>query len=215
MARSSGQVSHVAATIPMAIVMAIFCIFLANNVTHARRPTTYNVGDKNGWDTNTVISMDTWARGKTFYAGDILVFRYDNKISNLVVVNQPGYETCTANSGSRVYNSGNDRIQLPYGRSYYIGTKKPTDCSDDDFRTLDCCIEVFRYDYQLVNMLVVNRTGYETCIPNEGYEEYNTGEDEIQLIYGGNYFIGTDNSVDCSAGMKLAINALSPDLNCP
>ncbi|CAF2062275.1 hypothetical protein HID58_072443 [Brassica napus] len=70
---------------------------------------------------------------------------------------------------------------------------------------------IFRYDYQLDNMLVVNQTGYETCIPNEGYIEYNTGEDMIQLAYGGNYFIGTATPGDCWGGMKLAINALAPD----
>ena len=60
-------------------------------------------------------------------------------------------------------------------------------------------------------MLVVNQTGYETCIPNEGYIEYNTGEDMIQIAYGGNYFIGTATPGDCWGGMKLAINALAPD----
>lgn len=67
MARSFGHVSSVAVTVSMAVAL---CLFLAIDVTHARRPTTYYVGGKDGWDT--VIPMDTWARGKTFYAGDIL-----------------------------------------------------------------------------------------------------------------------------------------------
>jgi len=70
MAQSSGHVSYVAVTVPIAIVMTVLCLFLANAVTYARRPTTYIVGGDDGWDP--VVPMDTWARGKTFYAGDIL-----------------------------------------------------------------------------------------------------------------------------------------------
>lgn len=54
----------------MVIIMTVLCLFLANNVTHARRQATYYVGGVYGWDT--IIPMDTWARGKIFYAGDIL-----------------------------------------------------------------------------------------------------------------------------------------------
>lgn len=61
-------------------------------------------------------------------------------------------------------------------------------------------------------MLVVDQTGYETCIPNDGATEYSSGEDKIQVAYGGNYFIGTYSPVDCSAGMKMEINALAPKL---
>ncbi|EOA37394.1 hypothetical protein CARUB_v10011266mg [Capsella rubella] len=118
MAQSSRHVSY---------VMAMLCLFIANAVTHARRPTTYFVGGQDGWDP--VILMDTWARGKTFYAGDILVFKYDDQRSNVVVVNRIGYETCTANEGAVEYSSGNDRIQLHYGYNYFIGTYTPEDCS--------------------------------------------------------------------------------------
>lgn len=43
---------------------------IANDVAHARSPTTYIFGDEYGWDP--IFLMDTWAEGKTFYAGDIL-----------------------------------------------------------------------------------------------------------------------------------------------
>lgn len=71
---------------------------------------------------------------------------------------------------------------------------------------------MFRYNDDYANVWVVNRTGYETCIPNDGAILYDSGEDKIQLVYGGNYFIGIYNPVDCSAGMKMAINALSQEL---
>ncbi|VVA94434.1 unnamed protein product [Arabis nemorensis] len=128
MARSSGHVSYVAATVPMAIFMTVLCLLLATDMTHAwRRPATYYLGGKDGWDP--VIPMDSWTRGKTFYAGDILVFKYDGQESNLWVVNRTGYETCTPNDGAKEYDSGNDRIRLPYGMSYYIGVFYQPDCS--------------------------------------------------------------------------------------
>lgn len=70
MARSSVHVSYAAPTVPMAIIMTVLCLFLANNVSHARKQATYYVGGQYGWDA--IIPMDTWARGKIFYAGDIL-----------------------------------------------------------------------------------------------------------------------------------------------
>ncbi|KAL0731233.1 hypothetical protein Bca4012_027327 [Brassica carinata] len=125
MAQSSVLVSY--ATIPMVIIMMILCLFRANNVIHARTPATYQVGGMYGWDT--IIPMDSWARGKIFYAGDILEFKYNYLTSNLVVVNRTGYETCIANENAKEYTSGDDRISLPYGLSYYIGTFDANDCS--------------------------------------------------------------------------------------
>ncbi|KFK41963.1 hypothetical protein AALP_AA2G194700 [Arabis alpina] len=122
MARSSGHISYV-----MAILMTVLCLYLATDMTHARSPVTYFVGDKDGW--GVTIPMDSWAQGKTFYAGDILVFKYDYQDGNLWVVNSTGYETCTANEGAKLYESGYEKIQLPCGFSYYIGIYDPADCS--------------------------------------------------------------------------------------
>ncbi|XP_010476944.1 PREDICTED: basic blue protein-like [Camelina sativa] len=127
MAQSSRHVSYVEATVPITIVMTVLCLILANAVTHARRPTTYIVGGEDGWDP--VIPMDSWAQGKTFYAGDILEFKYDYQRFNMVVVNRTGYETCQANDGAEEYYSGDDKIQLHYGYNYFIGTYTPEDCT--------------------------------------------------------------------------------------
>ncbi|KAF3522970.1 hypothetical protein F2Q69_00050726 [Brassica cretica] len=70
--------------------------------------------------------------------------------------------------------------------------------------------------------IVGNEFGWDLSIPADTWAsdktfyagdilEYNTGEDMIQLAYGGNYFIGTATPGDCWGGMKLAINALAPD----
>lgn len=73
-----------------------------------------------------------------------------------------------------------------------------------------CYIAEFKYDYQITNLMVVNRTGYETCKANDGAKEYESGDDKIKLSFGDNYFIGTYTPEDCSAGLKMAIKALAP-----
>ncbi|CAI0375726.1 unnamed protein product [Linum tenue] len=80
--------------------------------------TTYEVGDEFGWDPT--IDMETWPRGKTFHAGDILEFKYDDQKYDVVVTDQVGHDTCTVTPRSEVHNSGYDRIELQHGGNYFI-----------------------------------------------------------------------------------------------
>ncbi|XVE94034.1 hypothetical protein REPUB_Repub01dG0245400 [Reevesia pubescens] len=98
-------------------------LLLQFDVIHSRihyssQPTTYMVGDEEGWDL--VIDMQSWARGKNFHAGDILVFKYDDQMFDVVEVNQTGHDSCTVNDGAKVFESGNDKIQLAFGANYFI-----------------------------------------------------------------------------------------------
>ncbi|XP_022762096.1 basic blue protein-like [Durio zibethinus] len=69
-------------------------------------------------------------------------------------------------------------------------------------------ILVFKYDEQF-NVAVVNQTGYDSCTVNDGAKVYDSGNTEIQLAFGANYFI--DSAADvCAAGMKMFINATAP-----
>ncbi|XVF68113.1 hypothetical protein PTKIN_Ptkin10aG0176900 [Pterospermum kingtungense] len=68
---------------------------------------TYMVGDDEGWDLS--IDMQSWARGKNFFAGDTLVFKYDDRF-DVAVVNQAGHDSCTVNEGAKVFASGDDEI---------------------------------------------------------------------------------------------------------
>ncbi|XWS55218.1 hypothetical protein CRYUN_Cryun10bG0155900 [Craigia yunnanensis] len=71
-----------------------------------------------GWDL--VIDMESWTQGKHFHAGDILVFKYDDQMFDVAVVNQTGHDSCTVNDGAKVYNSGNTNIHLVFGANYFI-----------------------------------------------------------------------------------------------
>uniref|UniRef100_A0A1D1Z6Y7 Plantacyanin n=1 Tax=Anthurium amnicola TaxID=1678845 RepID=A0A1D1Z6Y7_9ARAE len=76
----------------------------------------YVVGGNAGWTFNTV----GWTRGKRFRPGDQLIFRYNPSVHNLVQVSGPAYGACQAPRGSKFYTSGNDRITLGRGTSYFI-----------------------------------------------------------------------------------------------
>ncbi|XP_074585530.1 chemocyanin-like [Curcuma longa] len=91
----------------------LLCLLLHSEVADAA---TFTVGDRGGWAFNTV----GWADGKSFRAGDVLVFKYNPSVHNVVAVSAAGYNSCSAPSGSRVFTSGNDRITLGRGTSYFI-----------------------------------------------------------------------------------------------
>ncbi|CAL9199123.1 basic blue protein-like [Musa acuminata AAA Group] len=91
---------------------AVLCLLLAQVAEAA----TYTVGDTRGWSFN----MDSWPRGKRFRAGDVLVFKYNPLVHNVVAVNAAGYNGCSTPRGSRVLTSGKDRVTLARGRNYFI-----------------------------------------------------------------------------------------------
>ncbi|KAK6228603.1 hypothetical protein QQP08_005060 [Theobroma cacao] len=56
------------------LALAMLLLMLQYETIHSA-PTTYVVGDDNGWDPS--ISLEGWTRGKNFHADDILEFIYD------------------------------------------------------------------------------------------------------------------------------------------
>ncbi|CAN1138672.1 unnamed protein product [Linum perenne] len=66
--------------------------------------------------------MATWPKGKTFYSGDILVFKYDPDYHNVIVTDKEGHEKCAFTEHSIGYHSGDDHLQLHYGNNYFISS---------------------------------------------------------------------------------------------
>ncbi|XP_020104081.1 chemocyanin-like [Ananas comosus] len=93
----------------------MLCICLLNHI-NVVESTSYNVGDGGGW----TFGVSNWPNGKSFNAGDVLVFKYTKGLHNVVVVDANGYKSCKAPSGSKVYDSGDDQITLNQGDSYFI-----------------------------------------------------------------------------------------------
>ncbi|KAL6315765.1 hypothetical protein AAG906_007192 [Vitis piasezkii] len=99
----------------MLIMVALLCLLVHSAPVHAA---TYTVGDADGW----IYDVVNWPNGKTFKAGDVLVFNYLPELHNVVEVDINGYNRCKAPAGSKVHNSGNDKITLVKGTNSFICT---------------------------------------------------------------------------------------------
>ncbi|OIV94272.1 hypothetical protein TanjilG_00021 [Lupinus angustifolius] len=86
---------------------------------------TYTVGDEHGWTYN----LANWTKGKHFKIGDRVVFKYDPRKHDVVVItgNKKAYDKCITPAGTIVYNTGNDEFLLNGGVNYFI-SKIPGQC---------------------------------------------------------------------------------------
>ncbi|GAB2289939.1 hypothetical protein Dimus_024237 [Dionaea muscipula] len=95
----------------------IFCLCLLLLIK--AKPThgaIYTVGESAGWGFN----VNSWPKGKSFKAGDLLVFNYDSSIHVVVQVDKRGYHGCVSPKAAKVYSTGNDRVSLVKGMNYFI-----------------------------------------------------------------------------------------------
>ncbi|XP_020207640.1 basic blue protein [Cajanus cajan] len=65
---------------------------------------------------------------------------------------------------------------------------------------------VFNYDSTAHNVVAVDRNGYNSCKTPSGAKVFRTGNDQIKLARGQNYFI-CNYPGHCESGMKVSINA--------
>ncbi|PWA40595.1 cupredoxin [Artemisia annua] len=96
---------------------ALFCLVVVafqSEVSHAK---TYIVGDAKGW----TYGAQFWPTGKSFNAGDVLVFKYLHGAHTVAVVNQAGLDSCSViPKDAKVFTSGNDQITLVSGNNNFI-----------------------------------------------------------------------------------------------
>ncbi|KAE8710407.1 Stellacyanin [Hibiscus syriacus] len=86
-------------------------------------PTTYTVGDTSGWivPTNGASMYQTWANGKNFMVGDILVFNYVTGTHDVLEVSRAAYQPCNATNSISNWTTGPTRVTLrTVGEHYYI-----------------------------------------------------------------------------------------------
>ncbi|KAA8536525.1 hypothetical protein F0562_029003 [Nyssa sinensis] len=93
----------------------VVCLLLVLHLEVAQAA-TYTVGGASGWTFNVV----GWPNGKSFRAGDILVFNYNSSIHNVVALSKAGYDSCKTPSGAKVYQTGKDQIKLVKGQNSFI-----------------------------------------------------------------------------------------------
>ncbi|KAL7246018.1 hypothetical protein ACSBR2_001198 [Camellia fascicularis] len=97
------------------IAVTLVCLVLVSHWV-ASDGATYTVGGAGGWTFN----LSNWPKGKSFKAGDALVFNYDPTTHNVVAVDRGGYGSCTTPASAKVYKTGMDRISLAKGPNYFI-----------------------------------------------------------------------------------------------
>ncbi|GJM86737.1 hypothetical protein PR202_ga02625 [Eleusine coracana subsp. coracana] len=84
----------------------------------AEAAATYMVGEYGGWRFN----VAGWAKGRTFRAGDHLVFNYNRAVHDVAVVNAAAFRSCVVPRGAKVLRSGRDRVKLGRGTHYFVCT---------------------------------------------------------------------------------------------
>ncbi|CAN6253402.1 unnamed protein product [Urochloa humidicola] len=100
-----------------------FFVSSLSSIDQAEAPTDYpgsahTVGDYGGWKFN----VDRWANGRTFRAGNELVFNYNRAVHDVAVVDAAAYRSCVVPRGARVLRSGRDKVRLGRGTHYFVCT---------------------------------------------------------------------------------------------
>ncbi|XP_072991940.1 basic blue protein-like [Typha latifolia] len=93
-----------------ALILILLCFLLR------AESAKFTVGDSSGWS----FGASSWPKGKSFMAGDVLVFNYDPSVHNVVAVSSAGYSSCTTPGGAKVYSSGSDEVTLVKGTNYFV-----------------------------------------------------------------------------------------------
>ncbi|KAK4420291.1 Blue copper protein [Sesamum alatum] len=92
----------------------------------SRAAMTFTVGDSLGWTVppGGPIAYQTWARGKPFLVGDILVFNFTNGAHDVVEVTRAEFDSCNVSSSTtNPITTSPARITLTSaGEHYYICT---------------------------------------------------------------------------------------------
>ncbi|XP_068658043.1 basic blue protein-like [Aristolochia californica] len=96
------------------LLLALICVLLAQHglVNGA----SWWVGDDDGWD----FGVEDWPTGKNFTSEDILIFKYDADVHNVVVSSPKFYGGCDITKESVIHQSGMDEIQLIPGPNYFF-----------------------------------------------------------------------------------------------
>ncbi|KAF0904088.1 hypothetical protein E2562_031764 [Oryza meyeriana var. granulata] len=100
------------------VVLLCLVALLMEAVPAAEAGKTYYVGDAAGWGRN----LDWWLARKTFYAGDVLVFKYNKEHHDVSVVGGKGFRRCKVprNKHTVVLRTGYDQLTLRRGNNYFI-----------------------------------------------------------------------------------------------
>lgn len=92
---------------------------------------TYTVGDTIGWiiPSNGTAAYTTWASGKSFKVGDILVFNFQLNAHNVEEVTKEKYDSCNSTSPIATFSNPPVRVTLNKTGTHYYICGVPGHCS--------------------------------------------------------------------------------------
>ncbi|XP_015694933.1 mavicyanin-like [Oryza brachyantha] len=101
--------------LPLMAVVAVVALLPAAAVA-----TNYTVGDEKGW--NPDVDYTAWVKKhRPFYKGDWLLFEYQNGRSDVVQVDEVGYDNCDKANAMSSYSKGHSyAFQLKEAKDYYF-----------------------------------------------------------------------------------------------
>lgn len=99
--------------------------------TPPRGPVTYIVGDALGWlvPPGGSIAYKTWAYGKTFLVGDVLVFNFANGTQDVAVVTEEAYDSCNTTTTIAVYATSPVKYTLAAVGEYFFTSTYSRHCN--------------------------------------------------------------------------------------
>ncbi|KAF7048331.1 hypothetical protein CFC21_057117 [Triticum aestivum] len=115
-----GNAAGSKAIVAGAAFLCVAAMLLAATPAAEAGATTYLVGNAAGWTRN--VDYGGWLAGKTFRAGDVLVFKYNSTFHDVAWVSKGGYKKCIVSPKgyAPVYRNGYDAVALPRGTHYFI-----------------------------------------------------------------------------------------------
>ncbi|XP_066326419.1 chemocyanin-like [Miscanthus floridulus] len=103
----------------MASRSTLIALLVVVSSVAAASAVTFTVGDTSGWTLGSV-SYTTWVSGKTFAAGDELVFNFVTGAHDVVEVDKSGYDGCSTSNAANTTQNGPATVTLTSGTHYYI-----------------------------------------------------------------------------------------------
>ncbi|CAD6246255.1 unnamed protein product [Miscanthus lutarioriparius] len=103
----------------MASRSALIALLVVVSSVATASAVTFIVGESSGWTLGSV-NYTTWASGKTFAAGDNLVFNFATGAHDVVVVDKSGYDGCSTSNAASTIQNGPATVTLTSGTHYYI-----------------------------------------------------------------------------------------------
>jgi len=104
----------------LALALLLAAAVAASQLPAAAVAANYTVGDEKGW--NPDVDYTAWVKKhKPFYKGDWLIFQYQNGRSDVVQVDEVGYDNCDKANALSSYSKGSTyAFQLKEAKDYYF-----------------------------------------------------------------------------------------------